>query len=673
MITSPSRSRSRVERAPFLLVLATMLTVTGSASAKAPEPNLNASSGSTDAVELMDMSLEELMEMDVSVVSRSKRAFSQLPAAVYVLTGDEIRRSGHSSVQEALRMVPGFYVSRWNTNSWDVTARGYGTGLSQASLAYNNQLLVMIDGVVVYTPLFAGVWWPLQDLDLNDIDRIEIVRGPAGVLWGSNAVQGIVHIITRTASDTQGFRAFARSGTDDRHYSARFGLPAGENGFLRAWGKFAEYDPLHNLFLDIESNWELGSGGFRGDWTTDSGKQVTFWGRGYDGNFHEIGFDLTTFDPLRVRSDKDGYMALASIEDPESNSRWQAWYSIDRQDLVTLMDLRIETIDLEYQKIVPISDTNSLTMGVGYRVIDSSLQGDDPFFLDFDPQRVTQKNWRAYLVDHVQFASGRAEVDFGFQIEHNEFTGMQVQPTLRGSWKANEELTFWGGLTRAVRTPSLEEVTSSINSFVVGNPDFRAEEVLATEIGMRKRFSDKAVVDVALFHNDYDHMSLARPLPPFGQFELVNGADGVAYGGEVAIDLWPSERWQLRSAYSFLYDDFDRAATGQDLVTGDYSPKHVINVRSYYDLTDDLELDAGLYVVEGLNDPFDEGDYVRGDVRLGWRINDEIRMSFGVQDFANSTRSEFDDFDNVRRSFYVTLTVEPKPDGTADPGAVARR
>ena len=659
MITSPSRSRSRVERAPFLLVLATMLTVTGSASAKAPEPNLNASSGSTDAVELMDMSLEELMEMDVSVVSRSKRAFSQLPAAVYVLTGDEIRRSGHSSVQEALRMVPGFYVSRWNTNSWDVTARGYGTGLSQASLAYNNQLLVMIDGVVVYTPLFAGVWWPLQDLDLNDIDRIEIVRGPAGVLWGSNAVQGIVHIITRTASDTQGFRAFARSGTDDRHYSARFGLPAGENGFLRAWGKFAEYDPLHNLFLDIESNWELGSGGFRGDWTTDSGKQVTFWGRGYDGNFHEIGFDLTTFDPLRVRSDKDGYMALASIEDPESNSRWQAWYSIDRQDLVTLMDLRIETIDLEYQKVIPVNDTNTLTMGVGYRVIDSKLTGDDPFFLDFDPTNVTQKNWRAFAVNNVRIPDANLELDVGMQIGHNEFTGMEFQPTLRASWTPKEDLTVWGGITRAVRTPSLEERTLSPNGFVIGNPDFRSEEEISTELGVRKRFSDRVMLDLALFYNEFDHLSFSRPLMT-GQFQLTNGAEGESYGAELAADFRPTDRWQIRSSYSLLKDDFDRKADGSDLVAGDYSPKHLINVRSYYDINDDWELDAGLYVVEGL-DGFFEAEYVRGDIRLGWQVNDEIELAFGAQDFANSTRSEFDDFDQVRRAFFVSMTFEPKP------------
>ena len=179
----------------------------------------------SDDVDLTEFSLEELMDLEVTVATRTASPLSETPAAVYVLTGDEIRRSGHTSVPEALRMVPGFYVSRWTTGAWDVTSRGFGNGLSLINQAYLNQLLVMIDGVVVYSPQFAGVWWPIQDVLMEDIDRIEVVRGPAGALWGTNGVHGVVHIITKHGSDTVGWQVNARTQKDHSLASARYGAP----------------------------------------------------------------------------------------------------------------------------------------------------------------------------------------------------------------------------------------------------------------------------------------------------------------------------------------------------------------------------------------------------------------------------------------------------------------
>lgn len=635
------------------LVLALFPALNGTSSAAHASNN-------NEVDDLTQLSIEELMALDVTVVSRSKRKFSDLPAAVYVITGDEIRRSGHSSIPEVLRMVPGIYVSRWTTAAWDVTARGYDTGLALTNLAYSNQLLVMLDGVVVYTPLFPALWWPLQDLDLRDVERIEVVRGPAGVLWGSNAVHGIVNIITRDASKTQGFRSTFRNGRDDRHASVRYGVPLGDSGHLRVWGKWTEYDTLQNPFLDFDSRWDLGSAGFRADWVGETGKHYTFWARGYDGHFEEIAFDLNTFTPFLGRGTKDGQMALASIEDPDSGSRWQAWYSLDNQEIPTLANIRILTVDVEYSRQMELTENNSLTLGAGYRWIESALKGDDPFYLDWDPRHVTQNNWRVFAVDNFRIPDANLEFDLGMQIEHNEFSGMESQPTLRASWGPREDLTVWAGFTRAVRTPSLEERTLSDGSFFVGNDRFRSEEVLSTELGVRKRLSENAVVDLSLFHNDYDHLRSNRDLGN-GQFEIQNQAKGITYGAELAIDLTPTDRWRLRSAYSYLYDDFDSKIDGTDLVTGDYSPKHLFNLRSYYDLTDDLELDAGLYVVEGLADGFDDAEYVRADVRLGWRPNDVLELAVGVQDIGSRTRSELDEFDNIPRAAYFSVTFDPQP------------
>ena len=219
------------------------------------------------------------MGIEVTIAAKTAQALSDVPAAVYVLTGDEIRRSGHSSVQEALRMVPGFYVSHWTTEKWDVTSRGFGPGSSLTSLAFLNQLLIIIDGVVVYSPVFAGTWWALQDIDLADVDRIEIIRGPGGILWGANAVHGVVHVITKSSADTLGLRLTGRGATDDRHASGRFGGSFGENGTYRTWVKAAGFDTLHNSFspdgiTHFNQNWDMNSAGFRADWAKD-GKDYT--------------------------------------------------------------------------------------------------------------------------------------------------------------------------------------------------------------------------------------------------------------------------------------------------------------------------------------------------------------------------------------------------------------
>ncbi|HED66740.1 MAG TPA: hypothetical protein ENJ09_14445, partial [Planctomycetes bacterium] len=257
-------------------------------------------------VDLTDLSLEELMNIEVTVASRTKQKLSDVPAAVYVLTGDEIRRAGFSSVQEALRMVPGFQVSHWTNNMWDVTARGYGNGTSLTNSAFLNQLLVMIDGVPVYSPQFAGVWWALQDVDLADIDRIEVIRGPGGIIWGANAEHGVVHIITKNAADTQGAQFNTFQGNEDRHVSARGGVPFGETGHLRVWGKISTYDTPAAPLWGYKQDWTLNTGGFRADWGDPEAWQYNVWARAYNGRFRNIGFDLVFFQPFSTLNEKFG-------------------------------------------------------------------------------------------------------------------------------------------------------------------------------------------------------------------------------------------------------------------------------------------------------------------------------------------------------------------------------
>ena len=611
---------------------------------------------SSEDVDLTELSLQDLLELEVTIAARSSEKLSSSPAAVYVLTGDEIRRSGHSSVQEALRMVPGFYVSHWTTNAWDVTSRGFGSGLGQTNLAFLNQLLVMIDGVSIYSPLFAGVWWPIHDLPLRDIDRIEIIRGPGGVLWGSNAVHGIVNIITKSSAETHGVHIGVRGGNDDRNGSMRSGGPLGENGNYRVWVKRSDYDTLHNPFYDFDEDYDLDTVGFRADWNLDETRKFTVSARAWDGDFEQAGFPPPTFEAVPDRGRKQGYTLYAGLHDTERGSSLQGWFSSDRQDIPTISDDDIDTFDIEYKKETQLSERLRLTSGLGYRRIESHLRGDDPFFLDFDPRRFEQDIFRGFVLGSFS-VTPKLDLVLGAQLEHNSFTQFEIQPTARVAWTPRDELSVWAAVSRAVRTPSLEERTLADTGFVVGSSNFESEELVAYEIGARSLMGEQVAVDLALFFNDYDDQHFAQFDPNLGQDFLINGGEGEGYGAELAVDLKPNSRWSLRGAYSLLETDIEIKADGSDLPHGQ-SPSQQFNLRSYYDLSNDWELDAGVYVVQDIKGQ-EEAEYVRVDLRLGWQPTEAFSLYFGIQGLTEDVRSELDEFDNVRRSAFFGVDWTP--------------
>ena len=610
--------------------------------------------------DLTELSLEELMDIEVTIATREAEPLSSVPAAVYVLTGDEIRRSGHSSIPEALRMVPGFHVSRWTTGAWDVTSRGFGNGLSLTNAAYLNQLLVMIDGVVVYTPLFAGVWWPIQDLPLEDIDRIEIVRGPGGALWGSNAVHGVVHIITKNASETQGFQIALQSATDDRHAGMRYGGTINEGVSYRGWVKVSDYDSLDDSYhslIGVSNDWYLMSFGARFDWE-HAEKEFSLSARGWDGNYENLGYDLDTYAPIQVQDERQGGTLVASMADPEAGSRWQAWFATDQQDLDTLVDIKIDTFDLEYQKSLSVSEANRLNIGAGFRHTSAELYGDDPYWYAFTPDKQTLQTYRVFAMDTIKSESTNTALTMGATAENNSLTGFEFQPTVRGTWSPEDGYVAWAAVSRAVRTPSLEEDSLNDDSVYAGRRDFRSETLYAYEIGFRAVPTEWVAADLALYYNDYDHVHYRDPYArPWG-YELNNEADGESYGGEIALDFHLTEAWKVRSAYSYHGATF-KAKNGDSLGTDEYSPMHAWNVRSYYDIWEDWEFDVGVYGVEGMGEALQAAEYIRVDARLGWRPFEGYEVYVGVQGATEPTRSELDVYDHVRRAFLFGLRISP--------------
>ena len=641
--------------APSTLLLALAITASASASASMPAPT----TAPGERVDLGDFSLAELMDIEVTVASRAPQKLSEVPAAVYVVTGDEIRRAGHSSVMEALRMVPGFYVSHWENKSWDITSRGFGNGLAFTSLAYLNQLLVMIDGVEVYTPLFAGMWWAIQDLDINDIDRIEVIRGPGGVVWGANAVHGVVNIITKPAKDTQGVQFHVWNGNDDRHSGVRYGGTLGESGHYRAWAKRSEYDNPHGPYAGYNSEWWISSGGFQADWETDSGRENSLWMRGYSSEFGVIGYDLDTYDPYEAFDQKTGGQLSFKTSNPETGSTWHAYVTTDQQNLPTLADIRIDVYDLGYQRDLDLSDGNHLNWGAGVRVVDYDLYGDDPLWLAFTERTETLTTPRVFAVDTIDLVGEQLKLILGLQAQDSHYTGTEFQPSVRFQWIPSREWTVWTGVSRAVRTPSIEETHLTEDSLFVGNEDFKSESVLAYEFGVRKLISEQALVDLALFYNEYDDLHLAEFDEDTSQYHYTNNSDGHAYGAELALDYQVSQDLKLRGAYSYLSGHYQRKDDNTEIGTDEYIGKHVANMRLSYDISDAWEFDLDGYGVQGMGQDYEIAEYWRGDARFGYNPSKEVQLSLGVQDFNDPTRSELAGYDNIRRTIYFALTWRP--------------
>jgi iron complex outermembrane receptor protein len=604
-----------------------------------------------EGLDLADLSLEELLDLEITVASRHKERLRDAPAAVYVLTGDEIRRSGHKSVQEALRMVPGFHVAQWKTFGWDVTSRGFTGSLSALHESFANQMLLMVDGVSYYSPVLAGIWWPLVDIPLADVDRVEIIRGPAGTLWGANAVNGVVHVITKSARDTRG--SLLTGSVDEWEWSgdARHGGKLGENGAYRTWVSYSSYDPLlTSTGRRLEENWWIGSVGARADWDLGASRYRLI-GTAYTSEFGEELWDAVAvgYAPFDDTVKNGGFLAGSWESGGEGDlHRVQAWVQSDFQKQ---FDFRhdVWSLDVEYTRSLRLDEVHELFGGAGYRRVDSDLEGNDGY-IDFAPQSRQLDTFRVFAQDQIRLASLDSKLVLGAQIEHSTLADFQFQPNARWLWNPTPEQTVWAAVSRAVRTPSLEEVDIVQNLDVTGPPflrgtdDFRSEELIAYELGYRRPLGERAFVDVATFFNDFDNLQSVE-VDGAGIEFYDNQVEAEAWGAELALDVDVSARWRLRSTYAYFEMDFEADANSAEAATVDTKdgliPKHRATLRCYYDLAEDWEFDTGIYWTDDHSSSFfDNPAYWRVDARLGWNPSERVRLSLGVQNACDPEHPE---------------------------------
>lgn len=603
------------------------------------------------AADLKRLSIEELMEIDVTSVSRRAERLHEAAAAIVLITQEDLRRSGVTSLPEALRLVNSLHVARQTQRDWAISARGF-------NITTANKMLVLIDGRSVYTPLFSGVFWDVQDTLLEDVERIEVIRGPGATLWGANAVNGIINVITRKAADTQGGLVTAGAGTEERGFgAARYGGTLGESGHYRVYGKYFDRDSLvlANGADARDSRW-MGQGGFRADWSASERDAFTLQADAYTGRTGETLRDDTNLDGGNLL----GRWSRRLAED--SDLELQVYWDRTHRYIPDLFEEHLDILDLDFQHRFPVAERHDLVWGFGYRRHHDRVGNSDA--VGFFPPRRDFDLFSLFVQDEVSLLGDRLAVTAGTKLEHNDSTGFEVQPSLRAAWKASERRTLWAAVSRAVRTPTRidEDVVFFLpngSPIIEGSRAFESEEVLAYELGYRIQPYPELLLDVATFYNVYDNLRTQEPLgsAPLPRV-LLNNLEAETLGLELRVNTQPMQGWSLQMAYAWLDKDLRLEPGSRDpfggLAEGN-DPEHRATLRSLIDLPGGFELDGWLRYVSALPSPTVD-DYMELDLRLGWRASDALELSLVGQNLLHESHAEFGPAtpfrEEVERGFY---------------------
>lgn len=621
-------------------------------------------------IDYFELPPEQLVNAEVISVSKRPEKLSGTSSAVYVITHEDIRRSGVRSVPDALRMAPGVNVAQADANSWAVSIRGFNGVLA-------NKLLVMIDGRTVYNPLFAGTYWELQDVVLDDIDRIEVIRGPGGTLWGANAVNGVINIITKHTNATTGNYLTTIYGNEEKGtVSARHGGAFGPNNFYRVYAKFNEHDSSRALNGDdAQDEWWSGRTGFRADW----GDSFTLQGDVYRTLTEQINSTPFVGAPNNMIIENEtmaseGANILGRYKkdlDDGALLTVQSYLDYTTRDQILLEDKRlIYDLDAQYN-FRPIG-VHEIIAGAGYRFTHDDLSGSPS--VEFSPASRNDHLFSTFVQDKITLVPDQWYLTLGSKFEHNDYSGFEYQPNARLQYHPDTSQTVWASVSRAVRTPSRLEhdLDQTITVFapstevvLQANRDFDSEELTAYELGYRKQFTPDFSMDIATFYNDYDRLSTIGFLTPsVGLFPIqaVNGMKAETYGIEIASSWRVIPDLQLSAGYSFL-DMFLHVDqnNGFNLETaeGD-SPHHQANARASWNITDNVSLDTSVYYVDQLSQS-NVDNYIRLDMNLGFRISDGVTFNLVGQNLLDNAHREFSsptslNAAEVERSVFGKLT-----------------
>ncbi len=622
---------------------------------------------------LFDLSLEDLLDIEVTSVSKRPQSIHEAPAAIFVLTNEDLRRQGAGNIAEALRLVPGIHVARIDANKWAITARGDNG-------RFSNKLLVLIDGRSVYTPTFSGVYWEVQDLMLEDVDRIEIIRGPGSTLWGANAVNGVINIITKHAADTQG-GLVSVGGGDFEQVSAgfRWGAQLDDLTYARVYGKTigtGEFDAGEDS--DPDDDWNIVRAGFRLDRHQSAREALTLQGGVYDGRINQKS-TISRITPPYIESFTDrstvsgGHLLgrLVHTYSPRSEISFQAYYDRSLRDDPGIAKRVADQIDYDLQHSFT-TDGHKLVWGAGYRHINNDIQGHNETIRTGSPLAVSL--FSLFLQDEIELRKEVLSLTAGSKFEHNEFTGVEIQPSLRMLWRPGNDHRIWSAVSRAVRTPSHVEsdvgvlVTSippgteqnpapfPVAVVMTGSDKMQAEELVAYELGYRFTRST-FTADLALFLHEYDRLRSTKPGepdvryyedPPYILQPTIFGNDAKSsdYGLELALTWQPGHWLRGQLAYSTIRND----ELAEDLlaIQTPIDPEHQafarleVSPHSTVDLFGAVRyVDQCTAIVSTRIGGFQVPEYTGLDLGVDWRLRPNLMVSLHGYDLLEENHYEY--------------------------------
>jgi iron complex outermembrane receptor protein len=639
------------------VLLALALALTAAARAAAQEP--------AREPDVADLDIEELGRIRITSASRRPEPASRAAAAVYVITREDIRRAGAGSLPEALRLAPGLQVARVTERDWSITSRGFA---EQSP----NKLLVLIDGRAVYSPLFAGVFWDVQDVPLEDVDRIEVILGPGATLWGSNAVNGVINVITRPAGDSRGGLLSARAGTSDHlRATGRWGAGLGQRASLRAYGTFVDRSPSRFSGNALgEDDWQQGQGGARLDWEPGERDRVTLQGDLYGGSGGQLATRARLTPPFSETVDDEldagGGNVLARWSrrlGEASDLQVQGYYDrAVRKVPSSFGRIAVDIADLELQHHVMPHPRHDLIWGVGYRLNSDTISSSFPITL-IPPARTTHL-LTGFAQDEIALRPERWYLTLGTKLEHNDFSGVEVQPNLRLLWLPGIRHTVWSAVSRAVRIPSRLDADVRFVASVLpvttpptivrfdGNEDFDSEEAITWEGGWRAQLLPAVSADLSLYYAWYDRLRSVNLLAPVveGGFivqpaEVANDARGHAYGGTLTAIWHPRPTLRLVGSYTLLRmqvelrDDAPAGSTPN--VSPGFNPEGQALLRGSLTLPLGLETDLALRYVGELPGPQRIPSYIEADARVGWVVRPGLSLGLAGHDLLHDQHAEF--------------------------------
>jgi iron complex outermembrane receptor protein len=655
-------------------------------------PAVRAQQSSAD---LTSQSLEDLMNTQVTSVSKKEQKLSRTASAIFVISQEDIHRSGATNIPDLLRMVPGMDVAQINGSTWAISARGFNQ-------QFSNKLLVTIDGRSVYTSTFAGVFWDTMDYPLEDIERIEVIRGPGGSVWGANAVDGVVNIITKKAGDTNGVLLVGGGGNVQQEFGlVQYGGKVNPETDYRIYTKYFDQAQMRDLTGQKGADdWHAFRTGFRLDSQVSAKDNLIFEGDLLAGREGEFGFFLPSITspgliaiPEEIATTDASFQTVwRHVFSPRSDTKFQASFNRHFRDDHLFPEVR-DILDFDFQHHLAVGARHDFVWGLGYRFTPDHIE--DSLTVGMNPDSRNLQVFTAFIQDEFAWVPDRFYLTVGTKLEHNDYTGFEIMPTIRGTWTPSTRQMFWAAISRGLRAPSRNDTDLLVNigstiapggaitlTRFVGNPNFKDERLIAYEAGYRSMISDRLSFDLAAFYNDYDQVQTTEPSasffenapPPPHQAQLLtykNLIHGETHGAELSANWKVTNRWTISPGYALVLIHMQPEFPSVDNVTAPFiehgSPRQSAQLRTHYEFGRGWEWNAAAYFVDRLTHQgptFDQAipAYTRLDTGLTWKFREGLSLGIVGQNLLRDRHLEFEDVfgamqsGQMRRSAYAKFT-----------------